>query len=199
MAYSDYGGYAYRNGTRIEDRSDATITPDGNTFGTPGVWPGFAKYAITGSVTEGQDWPSGHVILGDGPIYVTLYKQSDVRVHRGFTKLNVVDLVVDLLPEEFDTYESGRYLNADEFRKNNKLCVLEVDDVRIEVSFIKDDNVYQYARVIQPDGTVWHGWSGYGVGAGLEDSQEHCPGETEACEIRMTDIWLDAPARSYFN
>ena len=29
MAYSDYGGYAYRNGERVRERSDYTITPDG--------------------------------------------------------------------------------------------------------------------------------------------------------------------------
>jgi hypothetical protein len=33
MAYSDYGGYAYRNGKRVENRSDCTITPEGDTFG----------------------------------------------------------------------------------------------------------------------------------------------------------------------
>jgi hypothetical protein len=36
MAYSDYGGYAYRNGKRVTERSDATITPDGDAYGTPG-------------------------------------------------------------------------------------------------------------------------------------------------------------------
>ena len=45
MAYSDYGGYAYRNGERVDDRSDATITPDGDTYGTPGSYPGFALLA----------------------------------------------------------------------------------------------------------------------------------------------------------
>mgnify|MGYP006871978404 CR=1 FL=1 len=71
MAYSDYGGYAYRNGVRVEFRSDAVIKPDGDLFATPGMWPGFAADITTG---EGHNrekrvhWPSGHAIIGDGPI-----------------------------------------------------------------------------------------------------------------------------------
>ena len=52
MAYSDYGGYAYLNGIHITERSDTSIKID--------------------STTE----INGHVVLGDGPIYIVLYKQS---------------------------------------------------------------------------------------------------------------------------
>jgi hypothetical protein len=64
MAYSDYGGYAYRNGKRVEDRSDATISPDGDVFGSPGIWPGFAAYAAGGKdeYEKRREWPSGHAV-----------------------------------------------------------------------------------------------------------------------------------------
>ncbi|VTR95113.1 unnamed protein product [Gemmata massiliana] len=40
MASSDYGGYAYRNGRRVEEWSDAVLSPDG-IQSTPGGWPGW--------------------------------------------------------------------------------------------------------------------------------------------------------------
>ena len=51
MAYGDYGGYAYLNGIHIAERSDTSIKID--------------------STTE----IDGHVVLGDGPIHIVLYKQ----------------------------------------------------------------------------------------------------------------------------
>ena len=47
--------------------------------------------------------------------------------------------------------------------------MLHVDGHRTTVYFREEDNHYQYVELLQPDGVVWHGWSGYGVGAGLED------------------------------
>jgi hypothetical protein len=176
MAYSDYGGYAYRNGVRVEERSDAQITDKGDTFGSPGMWPGFAAYAIGGKeeYEKRREWPSGHAILGDGPIYAVLYKQSYLMIHRGPERLEVVDLLKDAPPEAVSSYEhegeTTRYLNTDHFKETEDLAVFEVDGVRIEVYFREEDNHYMYVRLIQPDGVVWTGFSGYGVGAGLEDA-----------------------------
>ena len=39
MAYSDYGGYGYKNGERVEDRSDAVISPEVTSI--PGMYPGW--------------------------------------------------------------------------------------------------------------------------------------------------------------
>jgi hypothetical protein len=154
MAYSDYGGYAYRNGKRVESRSDATIKPDGDTFGTPGMYPGFAQLAAGVShkqVMAQMDWPSGHAILGDGPVYVVLRKQW-ATVYRGPERL---DLPIDR--QEYQDPVDERY-------------EVEVDGYKIEVVLTYEDNFYVYTKVTQPDGNVWHGWSGYGVGAGLEDA-----------------------------
>lgn len=138
MAYSDYGGYAYRNGQRIEERSDACLTTEG-IKSTPGMWPGIV-------IPEGRSGGSYHALLGDGPIHVGLYKQSYVEVfkHR------------EALPTDFD---SDRGEDA-----------VEIDGWKVEIKYEESDNYYVYVRVIQPDGVVWHGFSGYGVGAGLEDA-----------------------------
>ena len=153
MAYSDYGGYAYRNGKRVEARSDATITPEGDTYGTPGSYPGFALLAAGVAPSEVQkrtEWPSGHAVLGDGPVYLVLRK-TYATLYRGAAKQD--------LPIDREDYE------ADEVRR-----AAELDGCKVELVYTHEDNYYVYARLTQPDGTVWHGWSGYGVGAGLEDA-----------------------------
>jgi hypothetical protein len=153
MAYSDYGGYAYRNGERVESRSDCTITPEGDTFGTPGSWPGFGMMAAgvpRDEIKKRIEWPSGHAVLGDGPVYLVLYKTWGT-LYRGPEDQN--------LP-----IDRGDDYYAAEIRRT-----AELDGCRVDVIYTHEDNYYVYARLTQPDGNVWHGWSGYGVGAGLED------------------------------
>lgn len=198
MAYSDYGGYAYRNGKRVEERSDATITPDGDTFGTPGQWPGFAMIRAgvdRAEVEKRIQWPSGHAVLGDGPIYVVLYKQSYLSIYRGPEQLESLALVKDapagaLKYWEKEDGKTETYLDTDYFKTTEEMCVFEVDGWRIEVFFRIEDNHYQYAKVIQPDGNVWHGWSGYGVGAGLEDAGYGF--STSEREIVLRQLWPEA-------
>lgn len=156
MAYSDYGGYAYRNGVRVVERSDATITPEGDTYGTPGSYPGFALLAAgvpADEVRQRIEWPSGHAVLGDGPIYVVLRKQW-ATVYRG--------------PEKLASLDRDWGEGADEDGDQRKR--FEVDGCVVEAELAHEDNYYAYVRLTQPDGTVWHGFSGYGVGAGLEDA-----------------------------
>ena len=43
------------------------------------------------------------------------------------------------------------------------------DESVLEVTKEYRDNWFQYVKLTLPDGTVWTGFSGYGVGAGLED------------------------------
>ena len=177
MAYSDYGGYAYRNGVRVEDRSDCTISPEGDTFGSPGMWPGFSAFAAGGKdeYDKRKDWPSGHVVLGDGTIYVVLYKQSSLMIYRGQDEIDNVTLLKNPSPDWVKKWtdkegKEHQFVNTDHFKSSGELCTFEVDGVTIEVYFREEDNHYQYAKVTQADGNVWTGFSGYGVGAGLEDA-----------------------------
>jgi hypothetical protein len=194
MAYSDYGGYAYRNGKRVIERSDATISPDGDVFGSPGMWPGFAAMAEGGKneYERRKNWPSGHVVLGDGPIYVALYKQSCLMIYRGNEQLDEIALLVDPTSDAVSVYGESRYLNTDYFKSSNECCKFCVDGWTIEVFFRIEDNHYQYVKLTQPDGNFWHGWSGYGVGAGLEDCGYGY--STDDREEAMHSLWPESIA-----
>lgn len=151
MAYSDYGGYAYRNGERVEDRSDATITPEGDTYGTPGSYPGFALIGAgmpADEIRARLAWPKGHAVLGDGPVFIVLYKQG-ASLYKG---------------QQAQTKWAG--WDDDPPQRYH----IELDGHTADIVLTYEDNYYAYARLTQPDGTVWHGFSGYGVGAGLEDA-----------------------------
>jgi hypothetical protein len=163
MAYSDYGGYAYRNGVRVKDRSDAVLTPDG-VKATPGMWPGWV-------LTEGRSGESHHALLGDGPIFVGLYKQSTVRIYQLGEELSQADFVVTgVAPDAFHEWGGRKYVDSQPFVNADAPVIFEVDGRRLEVRWAEEDNYYVYARLTQPDGVVWTGFSGYGVGAGLEDA-----------------------------
>ena len=127
MAYSDYGGYAYLNGIHITERSDTSIKID--------------------STTE----IDGHVVLGDGPIYVVLYKQYAI-IYRGGERLKTFSYPLDITDD--------RTIN--EF--------LDIDHHKISIYLTCEDNYYVYAKLEQPNENTWYGFSGYGVGAGLEDA-----------------------------
>ena len=127
MAYSDYGGYAYLNGIHITERSDTSIKID--------------------STTE----IDGHVVLGDGPIYIVLYKQY-VIIYSGGEQLKTFSYPLDITDD--------RTIN--EF--------LNIDHHNISIYLTYEDNYYVYAKLEQPNGNTWYGFSGYGVGAGLEDA-----------------------------
>jgi hypothetical protein len=99
------------------------------------------------------EWPNGHAVLGDGPIYLALRKTS-AALYRGPEAQELpIDREIDR--EDYD---------ADEVRRT-----VELDGCKVELIYTQEDNYYVYARLTQPDGNVWYGWSGYGVGAGLED------------------------------
>lgn len=171
MAYSDYGGYAFRNGVRVEERSDFTVTPEGG-FGTPGCYPGFAVLGAGGSQAQAMAvaaLPSGHAVLGDGPIFVTLYKQSSVGVYR----------VADGVVSEIKGVPARQNWDG----SDDEAATFEVDGHKLTIHFTEEDNFYCYAQLEQPDGVVWHGWSGYGVGAGLEEAGYgySTPERTERC------------------
>lgn len=162
MAYSDYGGRVFRNGERREDRCDAVLSPEG-IKSTPGQWPGW-------TLPEGRDLGGYHVILGDGPIFVTLYKQSSITVFRLAEKVELEAIGSNVPADRFEEYDGKQYLNAPfGFVNDTEPTVFEIDGHRLEVRWTNEDNYYCYVRLTQPDGTVWTGWSGYGVGAGLED------------------------------
>ena len=157
MAYSNYGGFAYKNGVREDSRSDVELSPEG-LRSTPGQWPGFT------STAPGRK-ECFHVILGSGPIFVGLYKQTMIAIFRGSER------VENLYWDE----KAGLFLSR------------KVDGVLIEMRWEVTDNHYQYVRMIEPNGTVWTGFSGYGVGAGLEDGGHGF--STTKCVERLENLF----------
>ncbi|ANC87298.1 hypothetical protein [Sphingomonas sp. NIC1] len=161
MAYSDYGGYAYRNGERVEERSDAVIRPDMVNVGAAGAYPGFVALAAGQTLAQFEQVRDasldGHVVLGDGPVFAVMYKSCHLMAYR------LVDGAFVKAPEL-----DG--LSGYDLAKNDAPAVIfDLSGHKLEVLFEQTDNYYQYARLTHPDGTVWTGFSGYGVGAGLED------------------------------
>ena len=160
MAYSDYGGYAYRNGIHIMERGDYTLTPDGG-FESPGMWPGFTAVAQGATQEEAlaiASAPTGHAVLGTGPIYVLLYKQYSISVYAG----------EHLLFRPFPIIHDGDWWRSDE--KRDYKARIDFDKYRLEFRCTETDNMYIFAELTEPNGTVWTGFSGYGVGTGLEDA-----------------------------
>ena len=168
MAYSDYGGYGYRNGDRVEARSDAVLSLEG-IWATPGMYPGFADPEMWKNPEEHA--PYYHVILGDGPIFVGLYKQSGLYIHRLSEKLDLLSLCVSEAPPVYKSGKYPPYLDVPHglHELGREMLEFEVDGHRIRAHWLETDNYYLFVRLEQPDGTVWTGFSGYGVGAGLED------------------------------
>ncbi len=174
MAYSDYGGKAYRDGVWREDRSDCVILPTEELFSSPGLWPGFAALLegkTAGEAADIANSPSGHAVLGDGPIYLVLYKQSSVRVYRGFDELEFFTLLDSADQEALLWFEDTSYIDDEQYR-NIKPLIFSVDGCQITIYWTYEDNYYVYAQLIQPDGTCWQGWSGYRVGIGFDEREE---------------------------
>lgn len=178
MAYSDYGGKAYRNGVWVEDRSDCVILPSEEMFSSPGMWPGFAMLtagATWKQVADLTNLPTGHAILGDGPIYLVLYKQSTVKLYRGFEEVDIISLLdtqkAHLFSYDHDFY-TYIYIDTDTYAIKQEPLIFTIDGHEITIWWTCEDNFYVYAQLRQPDGTCWQGWSGYRVGVGFNEDEE---------------------------
>lgn len=143
MAYSDYGGYAYRNGKLALDGCDVSL-PDNS-----------------GMI---------HVLLGDESLRLGLYKQLGGALYWKNRKVGKVyyDIWGNCFCSgvdgytEWDTVEEGDSLTLGVYR-------IVMHHTEITVCYVDSDNYYQYAQLRQPNGTIWAGFSGYGVGAGFEN------------------------------
>lgn len=154
MAFYDYGGEVYRNGLEVYDRSEAI--------------------ELVGL---------HHAILGDGPVYVCLYKQSGVMIYRNGEQLDYVVMVEARHPDlvRHTKYNGYPFVDIDKCDTEERIIELDVDNHKIEVAYLYTDNYYVTARLTQPDGTVWVGYSGYMVGDGFDD-------DSDIAEI-VLDLW----------
>ena len=175
MAYSDYGGHAYLNGEHQIARSDCVLTDEPKSI--PGMYPGFA-YLMQHAPSDEYErdvktYPNGHVVLGDGPAYVALYKQTTVRVWAFERQLDLESLATGPIPDECytDAYGPRRFAPTDRIEELGEMrLAFSLPAAKLDVAWTYEDNYYVYARMVTDSGDVWTGWSGYGVGAGLEDA-----------------------------
>jgi len=161
MAYSDYGGYAYLNGVRQVDRSDVVFNKK-IVGSTPGQWPGFTM----------DSEASYHVLLGSGDVHIGLYKQTYLVVYIKGEAFDLDKHLMEQYPEAVDLYDFDGctpFLNKDYFVNKDITIYFDLGKYQIAIKWIETDNYYQLVRLTQPDGNTWLGWSGYGVGAGLEN------------------------------
>lgn len=149
MALCDYGGFAYRSGRLQTQRCDTTLSS-----------------AVLGKNPDRPFDGFYHVVLGDGPLYLGLYKQTS---YDTWLKRRSQPVQLDLTSRELDLSNYNLQLDhlvelrepPQEFKcARHRVVIFQVED---------DGEIFQYARLEQPDGVVWHGWSGYHVGKGFED------------------------------
>ena len=127
MAYSDYGGYAYRNNERVTNRSDCVFDPNGEIKSTPGQWPGW-------TLPEGRNGGSYHAVLGDDPFYITLYKQSSLAIYHKGELVDHTSMIKKVRPEIIESYEyegkTEEYIDYD--KCDEEILSIEVDGYKVE-------------------------------------------------------------------
>jgi hypothetical protein len=143
--YTDYGGYAYRNGFTMIDRSDCLVRKGALVGSTPGFWPGHRWKDIKPE----EAW---HVVLGEGPLFLGLYKGSGLVFFNGDHLSPIGDL--------YD-YQVHRY----EIAGQRVIAKIEQHEGR---NFL-------LAKMIMTNNIIWSGYSGPEVGAGIKDDVETSP------------------------
>jgi len=174
MGYSGYGGYGYRDGVRIETASDALITPDSVNHGVPGGFPPSELMVAANGETGAAI--NGHVVIGDGPVFVSLYKHmlSVYLLADGvFHDQNLETIGVDLPDEVVIDFGDGTCsLDQDRMVERTDMLRFEIEGHVIEYRMVAHPRWVQHARITQPDGTVWTGFCGLEIGAGHEDEDD---------------------------
>ena len=197
MAYSSYGGFVYRNRTRVAERSDWSLAPNGENAGAPGVWPGFVAAAkgpeALEEYTQNPNGPSGHAVLGTGPYYVALHKNYYVTAHFGHSEL--FHYTVDSVPGLHDAKDGSAHIahmrlgGRSGARAEGPRLALLIE----EHPDIQNQCIYAQLRELDDEGLVeveWTGWSAYGAGAGLEAAEEYDgPRNTRAFDARMRELF----------
>lgn len=146
MAYGNWGAFVYKNGERQRNREDNTPYKEDET--QAGYWQAFGR-------SDTRLNPH-HASLGSGPFRLCAYKSSPYIFWNG-------------QPIDDAPYQKGENAGTD------KWYWYESDGIEGELNGYKfkatpdSDPEAVNLEVTEPDGTVWTGKSGYGMGAGYED------------------------------
>ena len=191
MAYSDYGGRCYRNRIHVHERSDWTLSRDGTNLGTPGMYPGFSAVAKGMSVEDyyksTESGPSGHVVLGTGPLYAVLHKNYYMTAHHDHRE------ILYYAQDYFGDIDSDGNTDVSRMRffgqKGPSLTLV----VEQENAVTRNQCIYAKLEENDEHGYTlveWTGWSAYGAGAGLEFEEDYDgPRNTRAYDVRMREMF----------
>ena len=123
-----------------------------------------------------------HAILGYGPVQIGMYKQTYTELLKDKKKVSFSEI------PDIKLWEQSDRIDDDWYKENKEFVDFYFDGYKISIWYEETDNYYQYAKMIEPDGTVWTGFSGYGVGNGLEDSPDH-GFDTQNCIDRLKELF----------
>jgi len=171
MAYSGYGGRAYRNGVFVATASDVLLTPDMDGHRTQGGLPSAAL------ATAVDDDPTtavyGHVVIGDGPVFVTMLKNmlnvhllADGAFHDIDLRLIGKDLADGVM---LDLNDGTCMIEAKALADSDRTLRFEIDGHVVEYRVIAHPRLVHHARITHPDGTAWTGFCGMEIGIGHDD------------------------------
>lgn len=185
MAYLNWGGFSFRDGFAIHERSDCNLKDVYRRQGD--AHPPHAQSTDI-HVRRILDNGSYHALLGDGLLCVGLYKRDIDLVlaeKDKFLLLDLPDLIchqyandVDLLSKTIKEYDDGtKYFDSDYIEQKRKPLEISVTGYKIKFYKLNIGGPKKYeeyqpiiaARMIQPDGVIWIGYSGLYVGAGYDD------------------------------
>lgn len=132
-------------------------------------------------------------MLGDGPVYIALYKVHSVQIVKDNQEIDLAQLMLDCghtvkCAKDEETGKLEYWVDPDEFIKWDSPCDLKFENYKIEIRWIeKRRNNFLYVQLEQPNGDVWHGWTGMCVGAGFDEPQEL--EDTKRCEKELCKLW----------
>ncbi|MFW6015274.1 MAG: hypothetical protein ACOCRK_02405 [bacterium] len=177
MAYSNWGGHAYKNGKKIIERSDCQLSGK-EIQSTPGIYPGFI---------HGLDNRSFHVIMGDQDLLIGLYKVDILFIYEDCQK-EIIDIIdrdrysycIDETKIDNETIE---FFNKDKFTYDNILDI-NYKGHNIQIVWHDDPCEYVTVKMLQNNKDIWIGYSGMYIGAGYYNEKED-----NLVENQILDFW----------
>lgn len=181
MAYSDYGAFVYENGERRRDKEDVGVY-DTDEASLPSALRVYVNILKNMEAGDDATWwkHSQHGVMGDGKVRVACYKQGfpdfyvwpdgEKEPHR--VSFGSIVAANGWEEEPFvNDYEGGLYPDYD--YEEFEFVVPRCDGYVFSAtgSSFSDKPAY-WARMVEPDGTVWECYYDYGYGAGLTDVGE---------------------------
>ena len=178
MPFTDFTAKSYRNGLFRDDRTHTVIRNDGSI----------------GKIGEGdwQNYPGGNTIMGDGPVHVRLLRMQDIDFYKNGSWVNKIDFLSKYPGDAKAGPNIKLFIDEGFLAERDLPCSFEIEGHAVELRWrFVEHSLTGFARLVQTDGAIWCGWTGFCyAGSGLPS------GEIER-KIRLRDqimkaYWPDA-------